>query len=275
MIPEVHKQPWAWRPIVPTHSSPTTQISKVVDIALAVMLPRIPHLNRSTAEWIRAFNNGLKKHTGYWQTWLVTGDVVAFYTNVDMETIHRSMESILLGSRMPAKRAAALPRLVQVVTHQNFYMVDGELFHQTNGLAMGSSLSGTIANLAMARKEKRFVGREGILTYTRYVDDIFAMIEAKNVHEVRHILREISEGFAPLQINWKVSKTHAIYLDAECKADIRKGFTHRPYRKPMSQHVSPVIFCAPRARQKRSSNRRDYTAGYVMLGRARLQNVRH
>ena len=102
MIPKVHKNPWAWRPIVPAHSSPMTRLSKVADIALSALLPRFPHLIRSTAEWIRAFNAGLVKSSGFAERWLITGDIVAFYTNVDTDTIHRSMEALLRGSRVPA-----------------------------------------------------------------------------------------------------------------------------------------------------------------------------
>lgn len=61
MIPKVHKEPWAWRPIVPAHSSPTCRLSKVADIALSspAVLGRFPHLIRSTAEWVKAFTKGV------------------------------------------------------------------------------------------------------------------------------------------------------------------------------------------------------------------------
>ena len=241
MIPKVHKTPWAWRPIVPAHSSPTTRLSKVADIALSQLLPRFPHLIRSTAEWVRAFQEGTRKcRVG--KTWFVTGDVVSFYTNVDTETIDRSMEALMLGSRIPVKRAAAITQLVRTVTHQNYFEIDKELFRQTNGLAMGSPCSGTVANLALARKEKKFLGREGILTYPRYIDDIFALIEGSAV-EVRKILQEISQAVAPLVINWKISERHAIYLDVEISASpaigrtIVPGFSFKPYRKPGSQRA--------------------------------------
>ena len=89
-IPKVHKTPWAWRPIVPSHSSPTIRMSKVADLALSAYLPRFRHLIQSTEEWIRALEAGWQKSTGK-KKWLVTGDIVAYYTNVDTETIGRSM----------------------------------------------------------------------------------------------------------------------------------------------------------------------------------------
>ena len=122
---------------------------------------------------------------------------------------------------------------------RNIFAVNDNLFRQTNGLAMGSPCSGTVANLAMARRERSVIRRAGILTYTRYIDDIFMLIEARKVSEVRHILREVSEAVAPLQIQWKVSKKHAVYLDAQVTANsfAYRGFTHSLYKKPDLQHA--------------------------------------
>ena len=242
IIPKVHKEPWGWRPIVPAHSSPTTRLSKVADLALSKILPRYPHLIRSTAEWVKAFHQGLEKRNPFRQTCLVTGDVVAFYTNIDTNRIHSSMEALLRGSGITAERANAIALLFELVTHQNFFQVDEYIFRQTQGLAMGSPCSGTIANLAMARKEKTLIKREGLLAYVRYIDDIFALVEARSETEVRHILREIDNAVKPLEIKWNVSKKHAIYLDVDIR--LRTGisltapdFQYSAYRKPGSQRA--------------------------------------
>ena len=237
MIPKVHKSPWAWRPIVPAHSSPTARISKVADIAIASLLPRFPHLIRSTAEWLRHLSDGWNKRNSLRDQYFVTGDVVAFYTNVDTDTIHLSMEALLRGSRIPDSRAKAIAELVRIITHKNFFAIEDIVFRQTSSLAMGSPCSGTVANLTMARRERRFVNREGVLAYTRYIDDIFCLIEARNEIEVRRILQEISEAVHPLQIKWNVSRRRAVYLDAEVAFSPFIGLTYKPYRKPGSQHA--------------------------------------
>ena len=234
IIPKVHKHPWGWLPIVPAHSSSTVRMSKVADITLAQYLPKYPHLIQSTAEWIRALEAGYMKRTGT-MLWLVTGDIVAYYTNVDIDNIARSMESILLGNRVPAKRAAAITWLVRTVTHNNYFQIDknGNLYRQTNGLAMGSPCSGTVANLELARREPRIIARPGILAYTRYIDDIFCLIEANNVSEVRLVLQEVSETAKPLSIEWNVSNRHAVYLDGQVSCSrFELDMAYRPYRKP-------------------------------------------
>ena len=242
MIPKVHKAPWGWRPIVPSHSSPTARFSKVADIALSKLLPRFPHLIRSTAEWCRAFHTGYAARDPAKKCWLITGDIVAYYTNINTETIDRSMEALLRGSRVPNARAAALAWLVKTTTHNNFFEVNKtDLFRQTNGLAMGSPCSGTVANLSLARLEKRVIHRQGILAYVRYIDDLFLLLEGTEV-EVRHILREVSEACAPLTVKWDISDTHAVYLDVSVTLRVpygflTPGFSYRPFRKPGNQQA--------------------------------------
>lgn len=60
--------------------------------------------------------------------WFVTGDVVAFYTNVDISNIARSMEALMRGSGWTVQRSAAIAYLVHTVTHKNYFTVNDQLF---------------------------------------------------------------------------------------------------------------------------------------------------
>ena len=103
---------------------------------------------------------------------------------------------------------------------------------------MGSPCSGTVANLSLARREKKVIHRAGILAYTRYIDDVFALLETDSLSEVRRILQEVTEAVAPLEIKWNVSERHAIYLDVQVDCDrFGNNFSYRPFRKPGNQHA--------------------------------------
>ena len=79
----------------------------------------------------------------------------------------------------------AIAWLMRTVTHKYLFTVDNKLYCQTQGLVIGSPWSGTVPNLALARREKKFnVSREGILEYTRYIDDIFMLLEARNKYDI-------------------------------------------------------------------------------------------
>ena len=125
-----------------------------------------------------------------------------------------------------------------MVTHLNYFEVNDKRYRQTSGLAMGSPCSGTVANPSMARREKAFVHRESILCYTRYIDEIFVLLEPSSVIEVRKLLGESSTAVAPLRIQWNVSDKHAVYLDIEIAAPRLFGNpTFKPYRKLNTQHA--------------------------------------
>lgn len=166
----------------------------------------------------------------------MTGDVEAFYTNINTDTIDASMKALMTGSRIPRKRAIAIAKLVRIVTHKNLFIVNGYHDRQTSGLAIGSPCFSTVANLSLARKEKKFnVNREGILAYTRYIDDIFMLIEASNVVNVRRLLQEVSEEVALLKIKLNIGR-HAVYLDVEIEKH-GFGYRYKPYSKPGSQRA--------------------------------------
>ena len=59
-------------------------------------------------------------------------------------------------------------------------MFDGKIYDQINGIAMGSPLAPTLANLFMGHNEEKWIENfEGVkpVFYRRYVDDIFAVFE--------------------------------------------------------------------------------------------------
>ena len=173
------------------------------------------------------------------QAWLVTGDIVSYYANINIERVDRRMEALLTGSDLPAPRAIALAKLVRAVTHNNLFTAHGKLFWQNNGLDMGSLCSSTVANLSLACRENKIMHRVDFLTYVRYIDDIFALIKANNVTEVRHILQKVSNAIPPLMVKWNVSKRSAVYLDVQIT--LHYGFSklwpYQPFRKPGNEHA--------------------------------------
>ena len=124
---------------------------------------------------------------------------------------------------------------MQQITRNNYFEVDdAHLFRQTNRLAMGSSCSGTVANLALAHKEKTVIKSDKVLAYTWYIDDVYLEFQG-SIEELNTFLGHIDRVIHPLKINWKSLKTHAIYLDIEIW--IHPARVVRPYRKPMNQHA--------------------------------------
>ena len=66
-------------------------------------------------------------------------------------------------------------QLLEVATTNQLFQFDGQLYEQTDGVAMGSPLGPLIANVFMCHLEDK-LARDGMVTslYNRYVDDTLA-----------------------------------------------------------------------------------------------------
>jgi len=177
-IPKVHKAVWKLRPIVPSHSWVSTKASEVCDFALrALHKAKYPWVVDSTREVIRR----VEKHTilRTQDVWIVTGDVESFYTNVNVEATLNGIRHELQG--FPSEAGVdmqAIADLAQVVMFTNCFGFRGQYFHQTSGIAMGTSCAPSFANVNLGMKEAlcpEIVNqgtKSGLSLYVRYIDDI-------------------------------------------------------------------------------------------------------
>ena len=73
-----------------------------------------------------------------------------------------------------------LRELFLYATSRNHFLFDGNIYDQIDGIAMGSPLAPTLANLFLGHHEEKWLNSaEGIKIkfYKRYMDDIFCIVE--------------------------------------------------------------------------------------------------
>ena len=77
-----------------------------------------------------------------------------------------------------------LKKMLELASKDNVFYFDKVLYRQTDGCAMGSPLSGTLANIFMAYHEQKWLAecpaRFAPLYYKRYQDDTFVIFRDKN-----------------------------------------------------------------------------------------------
>ena len=168
-LPKVHKQPWALRPIVPCHSYPLANASKVLSMILKLRVRESPWILESTQDLARELETlKLPSHKKYW---LATGDVTAMYPNIPRQRAHQILGEIMKEvdpedpslSDLVTKLASWSDNFL-VFKHNNAY------FHQREGLAMGIPAAPDVANLYMSSFENKFAGNREFLLYKRYID---------------------------------------------------------------------------------------------------------
>jgi hypothetical protein len=236
-IPKVHKTPWSLRPIVPSHSWVTSCLSQVVDHLCRPILDKLPWVVDSSKQVI---NNLEAIGTDFEDVWICTGDVVAFYTNIDSEEcahkVASAYEYYFPKSRI---RGQTLAQMIKFIMDHNYFSFQDQVWKQQGGLAMGTSCAPVLANIYAASFERhKIVDLPGVLLYNRYIDDI-ACIFKGSLEKLTTFQKKVKLG--SLVVKWDCSKLKNEFLDIEIlRIENRlqpKHLATRLFRKPMNRFL--------------------------------------
>ena len=106
-------------------------------------------------------------------------DVTSLYTNIDIDEGIKACKEILATHRpiTDIPNNSVLIDILRLVLENNNFDFAGRHFLQRKGVAMGSSVSPSVANIFMAQFERKFVFNHPHqpVVWLRYIDDIFAI----------------------------------------------------------------------------------------------------
>ena len=132
-------------------------------------------------------------------------DAENLYTNVPVEeTIQIILNNVYRNSQIPPPKISenTLKQMLTICTTEAPFMhIDGTIYVQRDGLAMGGPLSCTMANFYMAHVENQVLENSAIKPriYCRFIDDIFVLVRDED---------------------------HLIILETEFKSKSALNFTH-------------------------------------------------
>ena len=262
-LPKVHKDPWALRPIVPCHSYPLSNASKVLSMILKLRVRESPWILESTQDLARILETVLvpsgKKY------WIASGDVTAMYPNIPRKRAHQILGEIATevdndpNSDGNGSTAEFVTKLAAWSDNFLCFKHNNKYFYQKEGLAMGIPAAPDVANLYMSHFENAFAHK--FVLYKRYIDDVFVIIDASSRKEALAQLDLVqAEG---LKLTWSVDKETINFLDLEVTQEGGKYFSFKPYRKPLNSyerlpwtsyhpvHVKRAAFCGEISRMAR------------------------
>jgi len=129
--------------------------------------------------------------------------------------------------------------MIRFVMENNFFLFQGEIWKQLEGLAMGTSCAPVLANIyaAFYERELRIVHHEGVLSYLRYIDDILLIFEGTE-KELTAYLAKVKLG--SLTVNWSYSKTKKEFLDIEIMNlpnPLGPRLSTKLFKKEMNKHL--------------------------------------
>ena len=111
-------------------------------------------------------------------------DVESLFTNVPLEeTISIIVDKIFKDNKSTfhGLKHFQFRELMIITTQNSHFQFFGKLYDQVDGVAMGSPLGPTLANIFVNHLEEKFVDQIkttfGVIVWLRYVDDIFILIK--------------------------------------------------------------------------------------------------
>lgn len=232
-LPKTHKENLEMRPIlsaIGTYNYNLAQWLEEILKPLAQNQFTISDLSKFAKEEI----NGREIDKG---SILVSYDVTALFTNVPVgETIEFLIDKAFKENWLNETYDLKLNRknlrtLLQLATKDQLFLFEGQLYEQTDGVAMGSPLGPLMANAFMCSIEEKLANGSQIPPfYRRYVDDTVTIMP--NAHAASAFLSTLNSTHGSLHFTMELPIDDALPF---CGMSIRSEngrLHHQTYRKP-------------------------------------------
>ena len=175
-LPKTHKATLSMRPILSATGTYNHKLAKWLEEKLKPL-----SINEYTITDAFDFADEIRNLSVNEDDILVSYDVTALFTNVPLdETINILVNKAFADDwfnktyRLNLHKDQ-LVKLLEIATTNQLFQFDGQLYEQTDGVAMGSPLGPLMANVFMCHLEEKLT-RDGLMPhlYRRYVDDTLA-----------------------------------------------------------------------------------------------------
>ena len=217
------------RPILSAINTPTYNLAKFLVSVMAPLTTNCYTVKDSVsfAADIRSQNTKYK---------MCSFDVDALFTNIPLdETIDICCEELFKDTtEVSGMTKCQFRSLLELATKESFILFNGSYYQQIDGVAMGSPLGPTLANVFLCFHEKKWLsqcpGKFRPMYFKRYVDDIFCLF--RNESHIQSFLTYLNSCHGNMTFTHEMEiDDHLPFLDVSV---IRSGtqFITSVYRKP-------------------------------------------
>ena len=154
-LPKIHKPNNPGRPIVNGIGSITQKISAYVEQQIRHLVPRIPSYLKDTTHLIHIL---LGKKLAP-EDILITIDVQSLYTNTPHTEGIQALNRILKETNTDPMKKLLIYRLANLVLTKNYFCFNKRLYRQIQGMAMGTRMAPSYANIFMKYVETQLIDR--------------------------------------------------------------------------------------------------------------------
>jgi hypothetical protein len=175
---KIHKPNIPIRPVVNNINAPTYKVARFMAKSLKDYLNLTNTYNTVNSH---SLAQGISKLTINEHRKLVTYDIKDLYVNIPIDkTLHITDFFLRINNNKATIRSQILG-LMQTTLAQNYFKFNEEFYQPQKDIAMGSPLSGLVAELFLQYFElhtvKHSLETKSVIFYTRYVDDILIVYD--------------------------------------------------------------------------------------------------
>ena len=171
-LPKVHKPNIPLRPVVASYNTPSYNLAKFL-VPFLVSITDCTYSLKNSYEFVNILNN-----FNFPQEYFICSfDVTSLFTNIPLkETIDIAVSEMYKdGNSFRNLTKNKFKSLLETACSDTYFIFNNELYLQLDGVAMGSPISCTLANLFLGYYEKKWLDDCPLefkpKLYKRYVDD--------------------------------------------------------------------------------------------------------
>ena len=232
---KVHKgvsadgSPPPFRPILSAINTPSYKISKFLTPLLS-NLTKNEFVSKDSFEFARAVRNQNP------DLYMASFDIDSLFTNVPLdETIDICVKKLFGRKRkFEGFTKEQFKKLLSLAVKNSCFLFNGQYYEQVDGVAMGSPLGPTLANIFLCHHEESWIKKCPVKFrpeyYNRYMDDTFLLF--RSMDHIKKFFRYINSRHKNMSFTFEVEEGGKLaFLDVLITRD-GGSFLTSVYRKP-------------------------------------------
>ena len=233
-LTEIHKPNNPGRPIVSACSCPTELISSYLDKIMAPIVRSLPSYVKDSQHALQIFRdfNFLGE-----DKLIFTMDITSLYTVIPNDEGLLALKHFFDLRTVKEPSSETLLRLAELVLTLNCFSFADSYFKQINGVAMGTKMGPSYANLFVGYVEHKFFNQYNgpkPELYRRYIDDCIGATSSSR-EDLNQFITAVNSFHPALKYTWEISDTSLAFLDIKVSIE-GNGLCTSVYYKPTDSH---------------------------------------
>ena len=230
-LPKVHKNNAPLRPILAAYNTPSFNLAQFLVPLLEPFTK-----NEFTVHNSYSFCEFLKSFIPTTDVYMASFDITSLFTNIPLvETLDIICDKIFnTHDTFFNFNRSTFKKLLTLACNNTYFLFNDTIYHQFDGVAMGSPLGPTLANIFLCHYESLWLNTCPVtfkpIIYKRYVDDTFTCFHSHD--HINSFLSFLNSQHPNIKFTVELPTDNILpFLDIKIKFE-HNSFTTSVYRKP-------------------------------------------